>query len=105
MAGLSKIEAEFLSQAFTTSGGWPIFTKIVAAEFIKACRRENIKILGIDGFFILDKVRKVIQPSMEHSVDFTSTSFGGFVENVYADSLRFIQSKPDELFFEILCEE
>ncbi len=82
-----------------------LFSKEDAKEFLNACKSENIEIIGIDGFWL--KENKII-PSMENSIDFSSKHFINrqsaheFFVNIYESAVSFLDSKSDEMFFEII---
>lgn len=102
---MNKIEKQFWDKGLVQpSGLWAIFPKSVALEFVKECKNESIKILGIDGFFLYDD--GAIQPSQEHSIDFTREPYSTLNDfNVWEATLNFLNMQSDELFFEIVCEE
>ncbi|MCP5467921.1 MAG: hypothetical protein H7A32_01465 [Deltaproteobacteria bacterium] len=95
---MNKIEIKFRNKAAIDRGTYLLFTKEVSLEFIKECHHEKTQILGIDGFFLRDKG---IQPSLEHSVDFSELE----LEEAYQRSLEFLNQQPEELFFEVVCSE
>ena len=47
-----------------------LFNRTNAISFIEACLDNEIKILGIDGFFVHEQY---MQPSMNDSFDFTAS--------------------------------
>jgi len=69
---MNKIEKEFWGKG-VSQGLWVVFPKDVAIEFIKACKRESIRILGIDGILLQPDER--LQPFQECSIDFTSKPY------------------------------
>ena len=44
----------------------------IALDFIDLCQKENVTLLGFDGFRIVTEER--IQPYLEHSLDLSSTT-------------------------------
>ena len=74
--------------------------KKTAIQFIRDCKKERIFVLGIDGFYKINK--DTIQPSMENSIDFTSKLFQG---DALKEAMLFLISKEENLLFEIICEE
>ncbi|MCP5467925.1 MAG: hypothetical protein H7A32_01485 [Deltaproteobacteria bacterium] len=95
---MSKLKELFKSKGILQPGGWFILSKKEAIELIEACNKEKVQILGIDGFFLREKG---IQPSLEHSVDFSELE----LEEAYQRSLEFLNQQPEELFFEVVCSE
>lgn len=113
---MSTIELKFKNKAIIQPGGWAIYSKKDSVEFIKECKRESIDILGIDGFFRdkdishpsipnLSVTPDSIQPSMEHSIDFSSAPLKGVVKDVYAASIDFLEKQSNSMFFEIVCDD
>ncbi|WPV63898.1 hypothetical protein [Chitinophaga sp. LS1] len=93
---MNEIEILFLEKAIIR-GGTLIFSKQDTLDFIEQCRIFEIRILGIDGFFITEKTT---QPSMENSVNYSSYPPN---KNIYDSALEFVAKKDDNLFFEIVC--
>ena len=81
------------------SGGLILLSKANAIEFVDACELASIPILGIDGFYI---VGNFIQPSLENSIDFTSSLIKP-IANIYQFSKQFIANKAEDVFFEVVC--
>jgi len=79
-------------------GGVTLFKKIDALGFIETCATKNLKVLGIDAFLLLGEA---IQPSMENSIDFTTSSFKG---NPIQSARDHLTRSDDNLYFEIVCE-
>jgi hypothetical protein len=96
---LNQVEILFSERAIIR-GGILIFTKQDTLEFIEQCRKSGIGILGIDAFFITETST---QPSMEHSVDYSSDRADQDCYN-YDRALKFVAEKDDHIFFEIVCE-
>lgn len=97
---MNKIEEMFQDRAIVRHKGLIVYKKKDAIDFVRACESNNVKILGIDGFFIS---KNKIQPSIEHSIDFSSL-FTKKYANEYHISIEFLQSRSDDMFFEIVCE-
>lgn len=113
---MNKVEKLFINKAIIQPGGWFIFSKKDAIEFISACKKENIRILGIDGFFRgkdishpsipnLSVTPDSIQPSIDNSVDFSSDHYIQKTDSIYTDATDFLKAKDENLFFEIVCNE
>jgi hypothetical protein len=65
---MNKIEKEFWEKGIFR-GTLIVFPKDIDIELIKACKRESVEILGIDGFLLHPD--NGIQPFLEYSIDFT----------------------------------
>ena len=96
---MNIIEESFKEKAIIRNN-MMLLSKENALAFIQACKGHNITILGIDGFYLYDDK---IQPSMENSVDFTSSNYKLKGKDIFADSNDFLISKDTNLFFEITC--
>jgi|SRR3569833_682547 len=104
MTGFNKIEAEFIEKglAIMQSGDrWFILSKKNSIDFIEACRRQSVQILGVDGFVISAAGK---QSSLDDIIDFSSKSYKGPL-NYYDASIEFINDRPDDMYFEIVCGE
>lgn len=101
---MNKVEERFIQNNLVhmrPGNKWFIMSKSVSIEFIDSCKREGIDILGIDGFFFYHDGR--VEPSMEDSIDFSSTYNGNRKTNIYELSRQFILTRKDNLFFEVIC--
>ena len=67
---MNKVESIFKDKIVISRGNYFLFSKGPLILLRKA--EENIKILGIDGFYKVNE--QTIQPSVENSVDFSSPS-------------------------------
>jgi hypothetical protein len=94
---MNKVEEKFIDKALNRSGVI-LYSKFDALEFIKECAKNNVGLLGIDGFFITDKTT---QPSLNDSIDF---SIGTVYQNIYDKAKEFIEKREDSLYYEIVCE-
>jgi hypothetical protein len=102
---MNKVEKEFVSKGHVImmpGNKWFVMSKEKTIEFIEACKQEKIPILGVDGFYLHQP--NGTEPSMENSIDYTS-QFKKNVHDVYEEARKFIQSRNDDLYFEIICEE
>ena len=95
---MNKIELIFKDRIAIDRGTYFLFTKNDSIDFIKECRIKAVIILGIDGFYKIDK--NTIQPSLENSIDFSNLSPS---INKYDTALEFITTREDKLYFEIIC--
>ena len=81
---MNKVELLFLGKA------------IRRGTIIK-CERQQVVILGIDGFYLTDTTT---QPSMENSVDYSVRHFD---KDLYQNAIRFLEERDQNLHFEIVC--
>lgn len=96
---MNVVENSFKGKAIIRNN-MMLFSKENALDFIQACENHDIKILGIDGFYLTgDK----IQPSMENSIDFSSSYYKLKGRNIFVDAKEFLVLKDNSLFFEIVC--
>ncbi len=95
---MNKIELIFKDRIAIDRGTYFLFTKNDSIDFINECRIKSVTILGIDGFYKIDK--NTIQPSLENSIDFSNLSQS---INKYNAALEFITTREDKLYFEIIC--
>ncbi len=95
---MNKVEKLFIDKSVHRYGIY-LYSKTVALEFIRECIKQNIPILGIDGFFISENKT---QPSMEDSINFSSQVF---TVDIYEKAILFINSRSNNLYFEIVCSD
>lgn len=100
---MNKIELKFKDRVVIDRGTYFLFAKGDSIDFVKECMKENIAILGIDGFYKVDE--DTIQPSMENSMDFSLSSYVPKTDSLYNDAIKFLEEREDNLFFEITCSE
>ena len=96
---LNKIEYLF-KDTVIRRGGIDFYNKDDALRFVEECKNREVDILGIDGFFLTEKTT---QPSSENSIDYTSKSTQ--VDNIYASAKEFLESRDENLYFEIVYDE
>lgn len=96
---LNKIEHLFKDTAIRR-GYTNYSNKDDALRFIDECRKLGVAILGIDGFYLKEKTT---QPSSENSIDYTSQSTK--VDNIYVSAKEFLESRDENLYFEIVYDE
>ena len=94
---MNKVEKRFVNKALNRSGVI-LYSKEDALEFIEECSKNDIGLLGIDGFFITNKTT---QPSLVDSKDFST---GLRCQNVYDEAIEFLEARNSNLYFEIICE-
>jgi hypothetical protein len=97
---MNKVEKMFIDKALKRSvdRGITFYSKNVALEFVRECKKEGIVILGIDAFFLTETTT---QPSMEDSIDFSASSYKG--NDIYQDSIVLLETRKDNMHFEIVC--
>lgn len=94
---MNRVE-RLMSAKSLNRNGIVLFKKEDALTFIKLCKEYKINLLGIDGFLLTEKS---IQPRLEDSVDFSNR-----LEylNKYAEAVEFVESRENDIYFEIVCE-
>lgn len=95
---MNSIERKFVNRGIER-GGILLLQRNDAIKFIEECQKQNVIILGIDGFFITEDLT---QPSMEHSIDISNKTF---TKSEYNMLTRFLQDKNSTMYFEIICKE
>jgi hypothetical protein len=95
------IARRFSGQAVVRPGGLTVYPKLVAMDFINACKEAKVSLLGIDAFYLDGEY---IRPSMEDSIDFSSP-YTKRERDIYEFAVDFIEHRDPELFFEIVCQE
>ena len=93
---MKDIDLKFKDRIIMHSG-IKLLTKFDAIDFIDECEIRHIQILGIDAFYLTPNT---IEPSMDNSIDFSSSTPSNF--NGYSIAKNFLQSRNDSLFFEIV---
>jgi hypothetical protein len=92
----SKIDSFIKDNAFQ-KGGVSLLSKNNSILLIRICAEENVKILGIDGFLL---IQDKIQPSLENSIDFTASY--AKKDNIYEQALNFVNPIDDKYYFEVV---
>ncbi len=80
-------------------GRTPIFSYYDTLEIIADCKKANIQILGLDGFYINDKSTIPLQ---EYSIDFTSKAFNYEKTSIWEKAKKFVSENPKDIFYEIV---
>ena len=91
---MNNIENFFKSKVVNRNGIL-LYSKKDAIEFVRMSKKLNVRLLGIDGFFLTETT---IQPSMRDSIDFSKEA--GL--EIYELALGFLEERPNNLFFEIV---
>lgn len=94
---MNKVTQIFAERALER-GGLYLYSRNDAMECILACQVEKVRLLGIDGFIL---TADTTQPSINDSVDFSSSLFEG---DIYEYALAFLEKRPETLYFEIVFE-
>lgn len=94
---MNEIERLFSSKSIER-GGLFLYKKSDAIQFVEECQKRKIIILGIDSFKLL---QNNIQPLLEESIDISLETFDN---KSYAKLSNFLKARPNDLFFEIICE-
>jgi hypothetical protein len=100
---MNKIDQEFFKRKeirIQPSGLWFVMPFELAIEYVNECKKERIEILGIESFIVHTPG---IQPSMEHSIDFSSHNYK-IKKDVYSDAIEFLNTRPVNMYFEIASE-
>lgn len=95
---MNKAERIFTESALKR-GGIYLYSRENAIAFVLACKEEKIGLLGIDGFWL---TANSIQPSMDNSIDFSSSFFTG---DCYEKAVGFLEIRSGELFIEIVIDD
>ena len=97
----SNLINSFVEEKAISSYGIKLFNAKDAIELTKLLCAENIKILGVDGIFLL---REGTRPSMEDSI-LTGKLYDKFTNNEVEKIIcNFLQEKEnkEDLFFEVI---
>ena|ERR1700733_10211874 len=100
---MNKIDLEFRKRKeihVQPSGLWYVMPLDLAIEYVQTCKKEQIEILGIEGFYLH---YPGIQPSMENSVDFSSHNYK-IKSDIYTDAIEFLNARPNSMFFEVISQ-
>jgi hypothetical protein len=101
MTSAHDIDLEFRERALSR-GGLQLFRPADAIDLIRRCRDAGVRVLGIDAFL---ELHDMVQPSMEHSIDFTTEEHVALVENSWYHGERFIRARVETpLLFEVVIE-
>jgi hypothetical protein len=99
---LNEVEKQFV-QKFLKRGGILLLSKADAILMVQECLNKKFRILGIDGFWISDEAT---EPSLENSVDFSSTKLqASYLDPAFKDPITFLQTRDEKMMFEIVCDD
>ncbi|REG76896.1 hypothetical protein [Algoriphagus antarcticus] len=96
---MNRIEKLFKDRV-VQRGGINLYSKVDALNFIKECEKDQVYILGVDGFYITEDKT---EPSLDNSIDFSLLSVNR--DRVFLMLKEFFNNKEESLFFEIIYEE
>lgn len=95
----NRIKKQF-AERFLDRHGVQLLSKVDALQLVRACIDQRVRILGIDGFRLLEDG---IQPSLENSVDFSSKKLqDSYVDSAFRDPTEFLRTRDDKMMFEIV---
>jgi hypothetical protein len=87
---LNRIEQRFADR-FLKYGGVLLLSKDDALQMVIACQAEGVRILGIDGFYLRGDT---LQPSLEDSVDFSSTEQqASYLDSSFSNPVDFLRTR------------
>ncbi len=95
---MNKAEILFIDKAIKRRGTL-MYSKKDALRFVTECLKQNIILLGIDGFILGEHTT---QPRVEDRIDF---SMRPFTKDIYDEAIVFLTLRDDSLFFEIVCSD
>jgi len=93
---LNRIEQLFAARAIIRPGTF-LLKANDAIDFLNECQKQEIRILGVDAFYL---THEKIQPSLMHSVDFTTLHRHEINMSNYGDARKIIEAAK-EMYFEI----
>ena len=96
---LNKIEQQFAQKGIIHGGIFLLEAKD-AIDFIDECQKQHIRLLGVDAFYL---TKAKIQPSLEHSVDFTASLYHEENLSNYDVARKIIDAAKD-MYFEIVID-
>ncbi|QDT89947.1 hypothetical protein [Gimesia algae] len=97
---MARIQDEFLDKS-VIDGFPPILNPVDAIALVRSCRTRKAKVLGIDGFHIIDSK---MQPDMAESIDYSTNR--KIVSDCWTEAEHFLQARiKSELVFEVVVDE
>jgi hypothetical protein len=101
MTNADDIEVEFNDRAIVR-GRLQLFRPADAIDLIHRCNTAGVRVLGIDAFLVGPDW---IQPSMEHSIDFSSEHQAELLKNSWQHAERFVREREATPFlFEVVMD-
>lgn len=95
---MNIIEKDFLHLGIKRAG-LLLLKRDDAVQLVIECQKQNVVILGIDGFFI---TKDTTEPSIEHSIDISNRDFNTEDYNLL---MEFLLENDQSMYFEIICRE
>jgi len=93
-----KLKAVFQNRG-VMRGGILFLRSDDAVALIEAARQAGIRVLGIDGFLLGPEST---EPSMEHSIDYSSWPRQS---GCWTEASIFVRSQPSDFVFEVVLDE
>ena len=101
MTHWKDIRAEFSDKALSR-GALSLLRPQDALSLVARCREVGLSILGLDAFLVSSQH---VQPSMEHSIDFSSEREDGLAEDGWDRAEAFIRKhETSQYLFEVVIE-
>jgi hypothetical protein len=101
MSSRKDIEAEF-GRKILLRGALSLLQPQDALRLVARCREVGLEIWGLDAFLVSPQH---VQPSMEHSIDFTSEREAGFGGNSWDRAETFLRRHEEGPYlFEVAIE-
>jgi hypothetical protein len=101
MTNADDIEAAFNDRA-VVRGRLQLFRSADAIELIRTCHDAGVRVLGIDAFLVGPDW---IQPSMDHSIDFSTEHHAELLKNSWQHAERFMREREATPFlFEVVMD-
>ena len=99
-----KAYCQEFNKEFIVRGSMILLDKNTAVEYIEYCFVQKYSVVCIDGFFLFSENR--IQPTQDHSIDFTRSPFDNLTEaQIQASTMNFFHNEPSDVFYEIVVEK
>ncbi len=82
-------------------GSMVLLDKDTAIDCVNYFFEQQYSLVCVDGFFLFSENR--IQPTQDHSIDFTRDPFDGLNESqIQAVTRAFFQNEPEGVYYEIV---
>ena len=102
MTPSERVDAEFADRS-VSQWGMRLYQPAVAIDLVRRCRQLNVRVLGIDAFL---NHSKGIEPSLEHSIDFTNEHNRALSLDVWRHAEAFIRDRVGApLLFEFVLRD
>ena len=98
-----QLQSELSRVLYEEDPGLRLFRPDDAIDVIRRCRDLGIRVLGVDAF--LDPPGEVVQPALEHSVDFSSVRHRSLLADSWRHAEDFVRERLARPFlFEVITE-